>query len=371
MSTATGDTTSLFFALIRCGIGKEKILPHTPTREQWAALLDMSRKQTLAGIAFAGIETLPHEQRPPREVLLQWYSLCENIKKLNSSLNRKAVIVSQKFREEGFGNCILKGQGIASLYPNPLLRMPGDIDIWLDGGCDRVLRYINSITPDCDPTYHHVDFNISGDTGIEVHYRPTWMYSPLKNRRLQRYFARTASEQFGNTTLLAEGTLHVPTASFNRVYIPLHIYRHLFSEGIGLRQVLDYYFVLMQGFSKEEQEECIGLYNALGIRRFVQALMYVMQHIFHLDEEHTIIAPDRRHGEFLLDEIMTAGNFGQYDTRYATADEGYNLTRVRNTFKRMSTLASCYPSEVLCAPFFKLWHMAWRWMKRKEMKKWK
>lgn len=353
------EITDLFFALIRCSIGKEEQLPHTPTLEQWQELFDISKKQTLAGIIFSGIERLPQEQRPPKALLLQWYLLRENIKNANISLNKKVVAVSRKFKAEGFNNSILKGQGIAQLYPNPLLRTPGDIDIWLEGGSDKVISFIRTIAPDCKPTYHHVDFNISNEVDIEVHYRPTWMYSPRTNKRLQKYFTKYEAMQFSNTVSAGDEEFNAPTPAFNMVYIPIHIYRHLFSEGIGLRQILDYYYVLMQSLSDTEREECKAVLISVNLKRFMQSLMYVMQQIFHLDENYMLLKPDKKGGEFLMHEIMTAGNFGHHDTRYKEKGEGYSLALMYNLVKRMFILVPRHPSEVLWAPIFKIWHFFW------------
>lgn len=357
---STNSTTELFFALIRSGIGKESKLPGTPSPEQWQELFDMSKKQTLAGITFRGIENLPQEQRPPKNLLLQWYMLCESIKKTNSSLNRKAATISQKFREEGFENSILKGQGIARLYPDPQLRTPGDIDIWLGGGCDKVLRYVRTITPDCKPTYHHVDFNISGDVDIEIHYRPTWMCNPFINHRLQNYFAAVAKEQFTNIACTPEGSFPVATTQFNRIYILLHIYRHLFFEGIGIRQILDYYFVTTQDITEEEKSEHIRHLKQFGLYKFARAVTYVMQQMFALDEQHMLVTPDSKEGEFLIGEIMAAGNFGQHDTRYTATERGINTARVQDIIRRSLLLFAHYPSETFWDPLFKVWHLLWR-----------
>lgn len=354
------NTIECFFALIRCGIGKEKSLPCSPTPAQWAELFDISRKQTLAGIAFAGIEALPSSQRPPKEILLKWYSHCESIKKSNQRQNRNTALVSQKFREEGFDNCILKGQGIAALYPDPSLRTPGDIDIWLDGGHRRVLPYIKRLIPDCAPTYHHVDFPIADGLDIEVHYRPTWLYTPFRNKKLQSYFSREARNQFTNITETQEGNFPAPTTSFNRIYILLHIYRHIFGEGVGLRQILDYHFVMQQEMSRDEEKEYIALLKRFGIYRFAGAVTHVTKRVLALDDSHSVIAPDKKSGEFLMKEIMLAGNFGKYDTRYKHAGNGYNFTRVINLIKRYHILITRYPSEVLWAPVFKIWHYFWR-----------
>ena len=360
-SKAGNDSVlELFFSLIRCGIGKEKELMSVPTPEEWEALFDIARKHTLAGIAFNGIQSLPQEQLPPKHILLQWYSISEKIKKQSIELTKRAIAVSQKFREEGFGNCILKGQGIARLYPVPELRTPGDIDIWVEGGCDRVLQYIRSITPDCKPTYHHVDFDILPDIDIEVHYRPTWMYSPAANRRLQKFFTRTQAKEFGNTIDTPQGKLHAPTTAFNRVFIPIHIYRHLFDEGIGLRQILDYYFVLLQGFTEEEKAESRAQFRQFGISRFMRALMYVMKEIFDIDDEYLITEPNTKSGKFLLHEIMTAGNFGMYDPRYGQVGRGFTIPHFKSQARRMSMLVTQYPTETFWSPFFKIWHYFWR-----------
>ena len=360
-STIDGSTViELFFALVQCGIGKREDLPRTPNAQEWRELFDIVQKQTLTGIAFAGIEVLPQEQRPPKELLLQWYKLCTIIKSKNAELDKKCAIVADKFRSEGFSNCILKGQGIAQLYPDPTLRTPGDIDIWLDGGDEKAIEYVRRFFPDCKPTYHHVDFPIANNLDIEIHYRPTWLYNPFANKRLQKYFVENSATQFGNYMTTAEGNFPIPTAAFNRMYILLHIYRHVFFEGIGMRQLLDYYFVLQPGMTPNEKSEYIVLLKKFGLTKFAKGVMYVLQRMFGLDEEHTPVKPDKRNGEFLLREIMIAGNFGKYDHRYDLGEHEYSFKRAFETMRRTMTLARHYPGETLWSPYFKLWHYLWR-----------
>lgn len=354
------NIVELFFNLIRCGMGKCDCLSRAPGAVEWGELFEIAKKQTLVGIAFAGIERLPQEQRPPKDVLLQWYKMCMLIKKCNADLNRKCVAVSQKFRSEGFENCILKGQGLAQLYPDPTLRTPGDIDVWLDGGDKKAIGYVRRFFPECKPTYHHVDFPIALDLEIEIHYRPSWAYSPFANKRLQRFFSSVANEQFGNYVNTPEGAFPVPDLAFNRVYVLLHIYRHLFQEGIGLRQMLDYYYVLDKGFTVQESEECEKLLKVLGLKNFATATMYILKEKFGLENENLIVRPDARRGEFLLKEIMIAGNFGNYDSRYKIVSNESEVRHFLNSMKRITRLVAQYPSETLWSPYFKIWHFFWR-----------
>ena len=350
----------LFFHLIRCGIGKQSTLPHAPNAQEWSELLNIAIKQTLIGITFAGIERLPQEQRPPKPILLNWHRACEQIKEKNIELNKRSIAVSRKFLQSGFRNCLLKGQGLTQLYPNPNLRTPGDIDIWLEGGCDKILEYIKKYFPKCTPTYHHVDFPISKDVEIEVHFTPSWMYNPINNRRLQEYFAKNAHEQFCNFTTTAQGDLPAPTQTFNCIYILLHIYRHLFQEGIGLRQLLDYYFVLDKGFTHAERNECVKTLKRLGLAKFAAATTYILHEKFGLDSKKQIITPDSRRGEFLLNEVMTAGNFGQYDSRYEMVPQEQEFRHFLNSMRRIARLIFQYPGETFWSPYFKVKHYLWR-----------
>ena len=328
----------------------------------------------MVGIAFRGVEQLPETQRPPKALLMQWYMTTERIKAMNADLDRKALAVANKFLENGFPGVVLKGQGIAQLYrverignchPEAstthhtlnttqdlkVYRNPGDIDIWLMGTRKEILDYVRRHVPDCKPVYHHVDFPVVEGLDIEVHFTPTWMNSPVTNRRLQQFFREQSSSSFSSSSK----ALPTPSLAFNRFYILVHIYRHLFAEGIGLRQLLDYYFVLCQGFTEEEREETMHTLRSLKMQRFAAAVMWVLQQVFGMDDRYLLIPPDEREGRFLLSEIMQAGNFGQHDERLqhikGESRLHWGLRKVVRNFRFVRS----YPSEVLWSPLFKLW----------------
>ena len=380
----------LFFELLQIAIGNRQALTHAPSAEEWNELYALAQKQALTGIAFHGVELLPEGQRPPKPLLMQWYMATERIKAMNAELDRKALGVAHKFLDDGFPGVILKGQGIAKLYrveqvENSKLkienchpecdathntqhtaqeknlsfyRTPGDIDIWLHGKREEILEYVRKHVPDCKPVYHHVDFPVVEGLAIEVHFTPSWMNSPITNRRLQRFFREHALSSLSSS--LSFKALPIPSLTFNRVYILVHIYRHLFAEGIGLRQLLDYYYVLCQGFTEEEREATMRTLRSLRMQRFTGAVMWVLKQVFDIDDRYMLIAPDEREGRFLLEEIMQAGNFGQYDERlqYQQGESAlrWGLRKVKRNFRFVRS----YPSEVLWSPLFKLWHYFWR-----------
>lgn len=355
---------NLFFELLQIVTGNRKKFSSLPSEEQWRELFDLAEKQTLTGMAFYAIERLPQEQRPPKALLMKWYMATERIKALNAEMNAKAVKVANRFLKDGFRSVILKGQGIATLYPDASYRTPGDIDIWIEGGRERIVAYLRGIAPDCKVVYHHADFLPIGGTEIEVHFTPSWMNCYFNNRRLQRYFREKATEAFCNKEYLAvsdDGTLFykrlpVPSLAFNRVFILVHIYRHLFGEGIGLRQLMDYYFVLCQGFTEEDRKETLQVLGSLKMLRFAGAVMYVLQRVFGMDDRYLLLPPDEKEGRFLLNEIMMAGNFGHYDERIKRNKKDGELNIFLRRVTRNFRFLKCYPSEVLWSPLFKIWH---------------
>ena len=236
----------IFFDFLRFCIGSAKDIPSTLKDADWKELYAIARKQCLVGILFDGIKKLPAEHvGMKKELLLQWMAESQMLEKANVRLNDAAIQVSVWFRKKGFRTCILKGQGNALMYPNPYSRTPGDIDIWVEGGDKRVISFVRSISPQEKACYHHIEFPSYKGVEVEVHYRPSFLLCFWHNRKLQKYYERVKEEQFSHRVMLGEqGEIAIPTAEFNLIFQLTHIYAHLMNEGIGLRQLLDYYFVV-------------------------------------------------------------------------------------------------------------------------------
>ena len=236
----------IFFDFLRFCIGSDSEIPDSLKEADWQELYAIAKKQCLVGILFDGIKKLPAEHvGMKKELLLQWMAESQMLEKANVRLNDAAIQVSEWFRKKGFRTCILKGQGNALMYPNPYSRTPGDIDIWVEGEDKRVISFVRSISPHEKACYHHIEFPSYKGVEVEVHYRPSFLLCFWHNRKLQKYYERVKEEQFSHRVMLGEqGEIAIPTAEFNLIFQLTHIYAHLMNEGIGLRQLLDYYYVL-------------------------------------------------------------------------------------------------------------------------------
>ena len=236
----------IFFDFLRFCIGPAKEIPDSLKEADWKELYAIAKKQCLVGVLFDGIKKLPAEHvGMEKELLLQWMAESQMLEKANVRLNDAAIQVSEWFRKKGFRTCILKGQGNALMYPNPYSRTPGDIDIWVVGGDKRVISFVRSISPHEKACYHHIEFPSYKGVEVEVHYRPSFLLCFWHNRKLQKYYERVKEEQFSHRVMLGEqGEIAIPTVEFNLIFQLTHIYAHLMNEGIGLRQLVDYYYVL-------------------------------------------------------------------------------------------------------------------------------
>ena len=369
----------IFFDFLRFCIGSAKEMPGSLKEVDWKELYAIAKKQALLGVLFHGIRRLPKELAPEQKLLMQWMVMAEQIRKQNIRLFLDSVKVCKNFENKGFANCILKGQGNALLYPDPYMRTPGDIDIYLTGGRKKIMKYVDRVCPTQVMRYHHVDFPVM-KTSIEVHFTPSYMFCPIYNQRMRKWFEEVMGEQCNHRVSLPDGygEIHVPQASFNVIYILSHLYRHIFTEGIGLRQLLDYYLVLVKWHTdltnltdsnkslpqmtqiNTDLDALRHKLKYLGLWKFAQAVMYVLHEVFGLSEDRMIAPMDEREGRFLLDEIMRGGNFGQYDDRMGSKIGESKIHRYFRMNLRNLRFVKHYPTEALSEPLFRTWFAVWK-----------
>ena len=354
----------LEFEFVQIAIGNKDKFLGCPSVEDCKRLFCFAQKQSLVGFLFCGIERLPNEQRPKRELLLRWYAMAEIIKKTNAKLNARCAELYNILNEGHLKGCVLKGQGVALLYPKPEYRQSGDIDMWV-GTSEGKLAPVSSVVSYAKQhgvqishvDIKHADMQFFNDAQVEIHFKPSYSYNFIYDHRLTSWFGLKAKEQFENFDS-AVGFAY-PTISFNLVYSLLHIYRHLFSEGIGLRQMLDYYYILTNS-TKEERKRAYKTICRFGMKDFAGAAMFVLQEVLGLNGEYLLCESSRKSGLFLLKEILLAGNFGQYDNRITRINKEKRIKRGFAQFARNLRFVRYYPQEVLLSPIWKCWHYGWR-----------
>lgn len=347
-----------YFQFLRFCLKPEADIPECVEQINWHELFIFGQKQAIAGVLWMGVERLTDipNNKPTDDDVLEWMSLTTRISRRSNTVNEKARWVSKTFLKEGFRTCLLKGQGNALMYPLPLLRHAGDIDIWVEGGAEKVIDYVNTIHKGFKACYHHIEFVKAGDVDVEVHYRPSWLNNPLFNNRLQRWFNNHADACFSNSN--ATYGFQTPTDEFNKVFQLCHIYNHLLHEGIGLRQLIDYYYLLTHDGGAPT--DLTPTLRHLGLMPIAGSVMWVLGELFDLSAEHMVCKPDKKRGRILLNEILEGGNFGYHDHRFLSGSYRSPLKKNIQRLVRDLRLMAYFPSESLWEPFFRLYHFFWR-----------
>lgn len=389
----TNRIDTLFFELLQVAIGTRNELSSAPSAEEWQLLYQLCRKHTLVGIGFCGMRLLPEYQSPSVKQVIHWTAQADAIRQDNVRMNNDCDLLCRKLDADGMEGRIIKGQSNYFFYPEvtvssseegeegfekePLgmYRTSGDIDVLVRPMDHRhcvsqVIRYCQREAAKHSGAkfhtyYHDSELLWKSGTEVEAHHRAIWLNAPWRNAVLQRWL-RSEPQWKRTEKQIDDARFYVATTDFNVVYHLLHVYKHLFEEGIGLRQLMDYYMVLRAWTQEHSQDvaqarkEQMRLLHRFDCDRFAAAAMYVLQQVFALPDELLLCPPDVKRGEFLLTEILRAGNFGHYDDRLEGHREYETLWHAWDKLKRNMKYVTQYPEEVLGEPIFSIYHWCWR-----------
>lgn len=402
----------LFFELLQVAIGKLICLSRTPSEDEWKELYNMAKKQSLVGVCFAGVQkTLSNSplkgEDPtvigmPGMLYLTWMGMAAKIQQRNEVVNRQCVELQERLKTIGYRSCVLKGQSAAKLYivsegfnefhggsegsmdsagsptinhkPSTTnlqgLRQSGDIDAWVDAPRKEIIEMVQKIAPTTNVREHHLELQCFSDAEVEVHFWPAVIRHFRKNRKLQRWFEGKREEVFEKGE---------PTSEFHAIQMMAHMYHHLFDSGIGLRQVMDYYFVLNAIANENNREflrssRCSGASGVpvnlsvntsfeaikhIGMGRFAAAMMWVLQETMGLEREKMICEPSEEDGKFLLGEIMRGGNFGHHDDRKTRNTKNY-LSSFIGGITRNFRYLRFNPFDWFWSPMWRIYYFCWR-----------
>lgn len=379
----------LFFELLQVALGTRERLSRVPIIYEWQGFLEEAEKQAMVGVLLCGLERLPAEQLPPVPLKLLWIGEARIIEEKNRVFTDSCSEVVGQLEKDGFKCCVLKGQANHRYYPKEmgLRRSSGDIDVWTvpdgmnsekgkvkSGAVHPVRRTLEYVEREHELTglcWLHCNFDHREGVPVEVHFRPSFMNEPSKNRRFLKHFADI--EECVKIGKVDGVELPVMKVEEDVVYQMNHIYRHLIDEGVGLRQIVDYYF-LLKTFEHElsqmshkysiKKKEVMKTVEWLGMKRFAGALMYVMKEVCGMRNEELLCEPNEKDGKFLLSEIMMAGNFGHSDPRMDGLNTSSTFKRqvsqAWRRFKRNMRFVTSYSGEVVWEPVARMEHFAWK-----------
>ena len=362
-----------FIDLLQLSLGTREQLSRVPSVPEWESVFDEAQRQAVVGALVSGIEKLPDEQRPPKVLLLQWIGVCQQIEAQNALTTNTCIKACQRLDRDGFYACVLKGQSNYRYYPTEMKnrRSCGDVDVWVvpkkesKNPVKEVVEYVDANYNMDVLCWLHNGFTDENGVPVEVHFRPSFMSEPCKNRRFQKHFADVDDCR----VFVEVDGVEIPAMKVDEdvIYQMNHIYRHLIDEGVGLRQVVDYFWMLRAWNKqhKRSKEETMKIVSWLGMKKFAGALMYVLREVCGMNEGLLLCPASVKDGQFLMSEILLSGNFGHGDPRVgASGSEGSYLFRragqALRRFKRNMRFFTSYPGEVIWEPIVRVEHFVWK-----------
>ncbi len=370
-----------FYEILKYSLHDEKPIPDSARAIDWQDLLQWARKHSIVGVIWRGIERaqdngLNELNAVKRTDVMDWAGRAHKIKERNMLMDKYSAKCISNFDHEGFDACILKGQGNTLLYPDIYERSCGDIDIWvrprqelrdkMKGKSDRWITfcYVRYLFPKAKFKCQHIEFPVweKKKVSVEVHFYPMYLENYFSNRKLKAFYKKHEEEQFANWHNMPDdaGKICCPTPEFNAIYQLTHINVHLLIEGIGLRQFIDYFYVL-RALPTEKHAEIEKLLKEMRLLKLAQAVTWIEKEVLGLEERYFFTKPDEERGRHLLSEIERGGNFGKSDTSKPESDgEEGNMAVQIWKLKRNAGFMFDYPSEELSEPIFRLTHWLWR-----------
>ena len=324
-----------FFHLLRSGLWGYPANPELfagMKRAEWERLYETASQQAVLGVVYDGLSTLPAELQPERTLLLQWFMQVVRIENNNRKINQAITRFDSEMRSLGIEYMLLKGPGVATFYPNPLHRQTGDIDIFLlTPEADRAAN----LWAEVEGSEHSVSVKHTGfrwnDVSYELHHRTDDLHNPFVCHKAELHRRQCAAES-GPTTVSINGhdiaTL-APEANF--FYMMMHIFSHLMTGGIGLRQFCDCALYIAAHEGQFDNQRLQALFQSVGLTRFADAFAAILTD--YLDLAPNLIPYAYQSDELaeeMLRDIMAGGNFGAYHHR-GRAPRGKWLHKLHTT----------------------------------------
>lgn len=291
----------------------------------WKAILRLAMEQTVQVIVADGIETLPAELYPPKELMFKLMAIRVKTKQLNLQLNSVLIKITRALTEAGLPSVLLKGQGLAHNYRLPESRMCGDIDLYVGmENFENACNTIASLSPipqeeDLTGSEMHIHLELDGVT-IEAHRKTTSSANKKQDKFIETWTREQLDAHFSDSTLptilFDQTPVCIPSETYNAVFILHHAVRHLVTEGIGLRQICDWAMFLDKHHDKINEAEIRSTLRKLRMESVWAEFGILAVNHLGLDPRRLPLAPAKltsKKTELLLHQIYAGGNFGHYD----------------------------------------------------------
>lgn len=205
-----------------------------PLGMDWRRLYLFAQEHDIVGMIYPAIARLPEEHMPPQNVLQILLKSYKGSIIVDSNREYEIAQLTDKFAANNVDYILLKGMVINKLYPDSFMRSMSDVDILYreyDRGsaakCMEDMGYTLMLKSNKDDTY----FKNSAKVKVELH-RELVEYSMEKEYGYLSSVWDRAVRENGQYKMTDEDYY---------IYMVIHLAKHFYKSGTGIRQIADMY----------------------------------------------------------------------------------------------------------------------------------
>ena len=332
-----------------------------PDRKDWLAVISLAEQNEVCGLVYDSVLALPKEQQPDLEVMMRWTAIIQSIERDNRLYRQRLSESFDVFEKRQYIPILMKGLTLSELYPEPLHRPVGDVDIFVPIDQQKeISQCLRQIGGKVDIHYDvkHTTAQYQG-LNWELHYRTMHFFSIMHDKRYHLLeLEETATDNLYHETI--EGhTVPVFPPMFNIIYLTAHFQHHLLLGKISLRQVVDWMLALNHDRAALGIAEAnlIRTLKRVGLYRLYCAMGYIaIHHLGYSESGYAGLArltpADRLRGRLLLRMLITGHAPGCKPFHPWLVSDGL-LQRINHFIelcKRCFVLFDLCPLEALSTP---------------------
>ena len=304
-----------YFALLRSALWDTPVAIDGPV--DWNAVMRIAKHHGNEALLCGVASQMTADNRPADDMLGKMQVVMRN--NLMSQLRLKQILASAVtlLRQHDIEPVLLKGFGLAMLYPNPNLRQFGDIDIFvglddfheacvmlrtLPGGYNwgeevDVGRHYNIEFGNYPMEIHRVSADVNDPKDAKV-------YADIEHEGLYKDKQRVDFEGL---------EISIPSKEFMVFFTFYHAWHHFLTSGVGWRQISDVAMTLHVYHGQLDLDKLRQWLDAMQLMKPWQAFGYLMVEQLGLPEAEMPFydASCRRTAQRLYRNVMEVGNFSR------------------------------------------------------------
>lgn len=326
------------------------------SNNDWKAIADFFSRQSLDGLLPDAIVALPAHMQPTRAVKMPLIARQIQVERMNHAMNHELLTFTNELNRRAIPYILLKGQGVASVYPNPLHRVCGDIDLYVPAKylkeVHRGLMAFGAVRE--TESRHHINYRANG-VEWELHHKIYYFQKESRNLLFMRYVDEVMNASPYYVSIEGE-QVRVFNPTMNVLLLLSHIVDHFYCEGVGLRQLCDYALALHHKHAEIDRTKLLEMLDDLALTRAYRVFGYICTHYLGMPSEALMLEPSKKEVRLahrVMEDCLKGGNFGQAESNKRQS-MWQNITFYTRFLCRLWSYRQLHPSEALWWPMAKI-----------------